>query len=87
MTCAIFADDTKLFYLASNIDDVTNVVNKKLKQLGLWCRANKLSLSVNKTNFIMFNNKKQPRTDVHIVLNGTHIEQVTHKKVLLLMKI
>ena len=24
---------------------------------------------VNKTNFIMFNNKKQPRTDVHIVLN------------------
>ena len=27
----------------------------------------------------MFNNKKQSRTDVHIVLNGTHIEQVTNK--------
>ena len=26
----------------------------------------------------MFNNKKQPRTDVHIVLNGTNIEQVTN---------
>ena len=33
---------------------------------------------VNKTYFIMFNNKKQPRTDVHIVLNGTNIEQVTN---------
>ena len=30
----------------------------------------------------MFNNKKQPRTDVHIVLNGTNIEQVTHTKFL-----
>ena len=37
---------------------------------------------MNKTNFIMFNNKKQPRIDVHIVLNGTNIEQVTHTKFL-----
>ena len=74
----LFADDTKCFYSASNIDDVTNVVNNELKQLGLWFRANKLSLNVNKTNFIMFNNKKQSRTDVHIVLNGTNIEQVTN---------
>ena len=76
----IFADDTKIFYSASNIDDVTNVVNNELKQLGLWFRANKLSLNVNKTNFIMFNNKKQPRTDVNIVLNGTNIEQITNTK-------
>ena len=53
----LFADDTNIFYSASNIDDVTNVVNNELKQLGLWFRANKLSLNVNKTNFIMFNNK------------------------------
>ena len=37
---------------------------------------------VNKTNFIMFNNKKQPRTDVHIVWNGTNIEKVTNTKFL-----
>ena len=78
----LFADDTKTVYSASNIDDVTNVVNNELKQLGLWFRADKLSLNVNKTNFIMFNNKKQPRTDVRIVLNGTNIEQVTHTKFL-----
>ena len=54
----LFADDTNIFYSASNIDDVTNVVNNELKQLGLWFRANKLSLNVNKANCIMFNNKK-----------------------------
>ena len=74
----LFAADTIMFYSASNIDAVTNVVNNELKQLGLWFRENKLSLNVNKANFIMFNNKKQPRTDVHIVLNGTNIEQVTY---------
>ena len=74
----LFADDTKHFYSASNIDDVTNVVNNELKQLGILFRANKLSHNVNKTNFIMFNNKKQPRTYVHIVLNVTNIKQVTH---------
>ena len=44
----LFADDTNFFYSASNIDDVTDVVNYELKQLGLWFRANKLSLNVNK---------------------------------------
>ena len=53
----LFADDTNIFYLASNTDDVTNVVNNELKQLGLCFRVKKLSLNVNKTNFIIFNNK------------------------------
>ena len=78
----LFPDDTKHFYSASNIDDVSNVVNNELKQLGLWFRANKLSLSVNKTNFIMFNYKRQPRKDVHKVLHGTNNESVTHIKFL-----
>ena len=78
----LFADETNIFYSAINIDDVTNVVNNELKQLGLWFRANKLSLNVNKTNFIMFNNTKQLRTDVHIVTNGINIEQVTNTKFL-----
>ena len=78
----LFADDIKKIYSASNIDEVTNVVNNELKQLGLWFRANKLSLNVNKTNLIMFNKKTQPRTDVLIALNGTNIEQVTHNKFL-----
>ena len=35
----LFAD---IFYSASDIDDVTNVVKNELKQLDLWFRANKL---------------------------------------------
>ena len=53
----IFADDTNMFYSISNIDDVNNVVNNELKQLGLWFRAKKISFNLNKANVIMFNNK------------------------------
>ena len=48
----------------------------------MWFRANKLSLNVNKTNVIMFNNKKLPRTGMHLVLNGTNIGQATHTQFL-----
>jgi len=39
-------------------------------------RVNKLSLNMNKPNFIMFTNKKH-RPIVNITLNGTDIEQVS----------
>ena len=42
--------------LQSAVTD-TNAINKELKQLGLWFRANKVSVNVNKTNVIVFNNK------------------------------
>ena len=50
----MFADDTSIWYSASNTDDVIDVANN---QLDLWIRVNKWTLSVNKTNFMMFINK------------------------------
>ena len=37
--------------------DITRTVNNELEKLDIWFRVNKLSLNVNKTNFIMFTNK------------------------------
>ena len=34
--------------------DITRTVNNELEKLDIWFRVNKLSLNVNKTNFIMF---------------------------------
>ena len=62
--------------------DITCTVNNELEKLDIWFRVNKLSLNVNKTNFIMFTNKKQLRPTVSIVLNGKNIEQVSHTKFL-----
>ena len=71
-----------MFYLTRNIVDTTCIVNKDLKNLDIWFRVNQLSLNVNKINVNMFANKKQHRPTVNITLNGTNIEQVSHRKFL-----
>ena len=70
----LFADDTSIFYSTRNIVDITCTVNNELEKLDMWFRVNKLSLNVNKTNFIMFTNKKQLRPTVNIVLNGKNMK-------------
>ena len=62
--------------------DIACTVNNELEKLDIWFRVNKLSLNMNKTNFIMFANKTQHRPTVNIILNGTNIGQVSHKKFL-----
>ena len=44
-----FVDDTNLFYSNRSLTELEDVLNNNL-----WLMANKLSLNVNKTNFIIF---------------------------------
>ena len=55
-----FADDTNLYYDSETLDDVIKKVNKGLKHLKRWLDANKLSLNINKTNFIIFHSSASP---------------------------
>ena len=53
----LFADDTSIFFYSTrNIVDIACTVNNELEKLDIWFRVNKLSLTVNKTNCIMFAN-------------------------------
>ena len=50
----IFADDTNIFYAHNDIKTLIETVNSELKFLRNWFRANRLSLNISKTNFILF---------------------------------
>ena len=65
---SLFADDTNLFYCNKSIEVLEQIVNNELDLLSTWFRANKLSLNVDKTNFILFKsrNKRYPEISVHI---------------------
>ena len=56
----LFADDTNLFYSCTDLTMLQNVVNTELAQLSDWFKANKLSLNINKTCYIIFRNKHNP---------------------------
>ena len=50
----MFADDTNMFFSENCNERVFQVANAELKSVDNWLTANKLSLNINKTNYIMF---------------------------------
>ena len=52
----LFADDTNIFYSHKNLNSLITTLNLELAKLSCWFKCNKLSLNINKTNFIYFRN-------------------------------
>ena len=50
----LFADDSNLFYSNKNLKDLEQTINEELKNVSDWLDANKLSLNITKSNFVMF---------------------------------
>ena len=55
----LFADDINIFLSGKNPDNLIQVMNSELEKVVNWLNANKLSLNVQKTNFIFFKPKKK----------------------------
>ena len=56
----LFADDTNIYYEAENLDKLELVINKELKKLHTWLIVNRLSLNIDKTNFVVFHPYNKP---------------------------
>ena len=80
----LFADDINLFHHSRDLSQLQIDCNKKLSRLSEWFRANKLSLNVLKTNFILFGSKPIPtnNNNFQLILDGNVIERVTVNKFL-----
>ena len=50
----IFADDTNVFLSGRDIDQIIRLMNVELTLVVEWLRANRLSLNIDKTNFMIF---------------------------------
>ena len=53
--CILFSDDTTVYYSSSDINQALHNISCDLGNLTEWFKANKLSLNVNKTNYMIFN--------------------------------
>ena len=74
-----FADDTSIFYSSSDLETATNIVNNKLAVVDLYMKANKLSVNIDKTNFVIFSSRqkslRQPITSYFIQWCSTQTEK------------
>ena len=50
----LFADDTSIFYSHKNLKNVKITLNNELIKVSEWLIANKLTLNVSKSNFVIF---------------------------------
>jgi len=55
----LFADDTNAFVSASSYQELMITLNVKLGKLSEWFRANKLSINLSKTKYVLFGCKSK----------------------------
>ena len=78
----LFADDTNLFATGYNLNYIVSEINKEIANIYAWVKANKLSLNIDKTNFMLFTPKCVPRSINGIFIDGNKIMEVTETKFL-----
>ena len=72
-----FADDSNLTAFGGTINDVENAINSDLENLRMWLCANKLSLNIAKTEFMLIG----PRSLVHTVSDSRSNIMIENKPI------
>ena len=79
----LFADDSNFFCTGKNVDDLIDTANTELKSIVSWLNANKMSLNVDKTHYMIFAPKaKIVVKEKEIIINGSIISEVKTTKFL-----
>ena len=58
----LFADDTNICCESESLDQLQSLVNRELIKVKMWLEVNKLSLNIDKSNFIIF---KSPQRSLY----------------------
>ena len=70
-----FADDTTVHASGSNLNELVRKINNELNKIQEWLCENKLSLNINKTNFMVFSPKSYLNENIDLKINGINIRQ------------
>ena len=77
----LFADDSNIFYTHHDPQSLVNTMNAEFKKVTNWIKANKLSLNLQKTNYMLFSHSL-PHLPHQILLDNTEIKEVQTTKFL-----
>ena len=79
----LFADDTNIYYEAESLNKLETIINKELKKLHTWLIVNRLSLNIDKTNFLVFHPYNKPvKQRITIKIHKNAITEKDHIKYL-----
>ena len=78
----LFADDTNVFYSYHDINNLCTTMSNELAKLHAWFTVNKLSLTISKTNYILFGRRRCIADNVSITMGKSPISRVKVTKFL-----
>jgi len=82
----MFADDTSISMASDNITDIESAMNTELDNLHQWLNANRLSLNVTKTEFMIMASRQKLTAhgdpNIEIKINNQKIKKVEQTKTL-----
>ena len=82
LTSILLADDTTLIDTSKDLEKLTKTMNEELVHIVNWLNANRLSLNIEKTNFMIFKPKNKNIDNQDIKINGSKINCVDKAKFL-----
>ena len=78
----LFADDTTVLIEGTNINTMIATLNCELAKLTEWLNADKLSINVSKSHYMVFHRSKRKINKGNILVDTTILSQVTFTKFL-----
>ena len=81
----MYADDTNLTVCSDNINNLQAILNSDLNNIHQWIVANKLTLNVGKTEYMIIGTRQKLKnfsSEMNINISGKNLTQVVSKKVL-----
>ena len=60
----MYADNTNISSAAESLSDLEPVINHELMNLAVWLKANRLCLSIAKTEFMILGSRQKLRAEV-----------------------
>ena len=82
LKCILFADDTNFLYSGDDFCELCEIIFLELEKLSIWFAIKKLSLNVEKTNFMIFANCNNNYDNLHLCIKDEQIKRVHHTKFL-----
>ena len=72
----LFADDTTFQVSGIELNQLFDFANTELKKSAVWFEANKLTLNVKKTKFMVFSESTSKISNNYLKIGETNIEQI-----------
>lgn len=83
----LFADDSNIFIISNNLQELFRLGNETLKAINTWLSANQLSLNTSKSNYMIFKLKDEDKefiqsNNLNLSLNNVNLTKTSNTKYL-----